>query len=429
MQVGILIGNNIPKATEPLKVINSQQEGPYACYTPIGWIVYGIHKSINSTAGISVNRITVQESIDSQLVKLYNHDFQESLADDMPEKSMKDKQFLANVEKTIKFTDHGQYEIGLPLDDKEVTFPNNKVQAEVRAAHLKRKLSKNQTFYTDYKATVNDMIRKGYAERVPVEELEGSPGRTWYIPHHGVIHPRKNKLRVVYDCAATYKGFSLNKELLQGPDLTSNLHGVVMRFRQEPVALMGDIEAMFHQVEVSRKDRDLLRFLWWQEGDIERPVEEYRMCVHPFGATSSPAIANFALRRTAEAASSQYSQEVIDTMLHNFYVDDCLRSVPTESEAVSLVKDLQEVCRSGGFRLTKWLSNSREVLKTVPPAERAKDIRSLDLSQDPLPPDRALGMKWKVESDTFGYSIDLQEKPPTRREYYQPLVRCMTHWV
>ena len=415
MHVGILIGNNVPKATEPLKVINSQHDGPYACHTPIGWIVYGIHKPANFTAGISVNRITVQESIESQLVKLHNHDFQESLADDMPEKSMKDNMFLTNVEETIKLTDQGHYEIGLPLEDKEVTFPNNRVQAQVRAAHLRRKLSENQTFYTDYKTTINDMIKKGYAERVPEEELDGQPGRTWYIPHHGVCHPKKNKLRVVYDCAASYKGVSLNKELLQGPDLTSSLHGVIMRFRKEPIALMGDIEAMFHQVMIPRKDRDLLRFLWWQDSSIERPIEEYRMCVHPFGATSSPAIANFALKRTAETARSHYGHEVIDTMLHNFYVDDCLRSVPTEAEAIRLVKDLKDVCRRGGFRLTKWLSNNREVLKTIPQEDRVKNIRSLDLNRDPLPAERALGMRWKVESDTFGYSIDLQERPATRR--------------
>ena len=125
------------------------------------------------------------------------------------------------------------------------------------------------------------------------------------------------------------------------------------------------------------------------------------MCVHLFGATSSPAIANYALRKTAEVASSHYSQEVTNTVLHNFYVDDCLHSVKSESEAIALVKDLQEVCRSGGFQLTKWICNSRKVLKTIPQENRAKEVRSLDLNKDPLPSDRALGMRWQVESDTF----------------------------
>ena len=36
----------------------------------------------------------------------------------------------------------------------------------------------------------------------------------------------------------------------QGPDLTHSLVGVLSRFRQERLALMSDIEAMFHQVRV-----------------------------------------------------------------------------------------------------------------------------------------------------------------------------------
>ena len=83
------------------------------------------------------------------------------------------------------------------------------------------------------------------------------------MPHHGGYHPKKLKLRVVFDCGATYGGASLNAELLQGPDLTSSLIGVLTRFRQKPVAFMADIEAMFHQIKVSLEDADLLRFLWW----------------------------------------------------------------------------------------------------------------------------------------------------------------------
>ena len=42
----------------------------------------------------------------------------------------------------------------------------------------------------------------------------------------------------------------LNNNLLHGPDLTNTLLGVLIRFRQDRVALHADIEAMFHQVRV-----------------------------------------------------------------------------------------------------------------------------------------------------------------------------------
>ena len=107
------------------------------------------------------------------------------------------------------------------------------------------------------------MIDKGQAERVPDEELDFSDGRVWYIPHHGVYHPQKpDKIRVVFDASAEFKGDSLNRHLLQGPDLTNSLNGVLCRFRKEPIAFTCDVEGMFHQVYVSPDHGNLLRFLW-----------------------------------------------------------------------------------------------------------------------------------------------------------------------
>ncbi|XP_053395546.1 uncharacterized protein LOC128555836 [Mercenaria mercenaria] len=90
------------------------------------------------------------------------------------------------------------------------------------------------------------MINKGYAERVPDSCIEPIGSRVWYIPHHGVFHPEKpEKIRVVYDCSAEYMGESLNKNLLQGPDLTNALVGVLCRFRKDYIPVMCDIEKMF----------------------------------------------------------------------------------------------------------------------------------------------------------------------------------------
>lgn len=102
------------------------------------------------------------------------------------------------------------------------------------------------------------------------------------MPHHGVYHPVNQKIRVDFDFT------SLNSQLLQGPDLTKSLIGVLLRFRPEPVAFMADIESMFHQIRVPEKDVDLLKFLWCPEGTYTQDLEECRMVVHVFGATSSP---------------------------------------------------------------------------------------------------------------------------------------------
>ena len=66
--------------------------------------------------------------------------------------------------------------------------------------------------------------------------------------------------------------------MLQGPDLL----GVLLRFRQDAVAVTSDIEAMFHQVEVRSKDADALRFPWWPHANFSLQPHERSMQVHLF---------------------------------------------------------------------------------------------------------------------------------------------------
>ena len=154
---------------------------------------------------------------------------------------------------------------------------------------------------------MTEIIEKGYARKVKVEELPHQEGKAWYLPHHGVYHPKKpGSIRVVFDCSGRYQGESLNGHLLQGPDLTNELTGVLTRFREEKVAFMADIEKMFSQVKVPREDQNFLRFLWWPNGALTQEPQEYCMTVHLFGAGSSPGCSNFALKRTAEDGERQF---------------------------------------------------------------------------------------------------------------------------
>lgn len=238
----------------------------------------------------------------------------------------------------------------------------------------------------------------------------------WYLPHHAVFHPRKpDKLRVVFDCAAKFRGTSLNDQLMHGPDLTNNLFGVLNRFRQEAIALVSDIEGMFHQVNVDPKDYDALRFLRWQDCDLTQQPVEYRMVVHLFGSTTSPSSVSFCLRKTALDNEGDFGHHVIDTVVKNFYVDDSLKTVSSKAVAVQLSIDLCHLLSQGGFRLTKWLCNDKDVLETIPKFERARSVLDLDLSNQNLPYERTLGVQWNMDSDTFTFKVEPKHKPFTRR--------------
>ena len=116
---------------------------------------------------------------------------------------------------------------------------------------------RDENYRNDYVHFVNEMIAKGHARKVPEDHLEASQGKVWYLPHHGIYHPKKpHKICVVFDCSARCEGTSLNGQLMPGPDLTNSLVGVLTRFRQDRIVFMADIKCMFHQVYVPDKHCD-----------------------------------------------------------------------------------------------------------------------------------------------------------------------------
>lgn len=176
---------------------------------------------------------------------------------------------------------------------------------------------------------------------------------------------------------------------------------------------MADIEKMFYQVRVPVEDSRYLRFLWWPSGEMDKEPEEFQMLVHLFGGVSSPSCANYALQKTAEDNAEHFDKDTIQTVRRNFYVDDCLKSVEDNQQASRLVDQLRQLLAKGGFRLTKWVSNAYDVIQSVPVSERASSVKELDLEN--LPVERALGILWDVQSDTFRFKIAVKDRPPTRR--------------
>ena len=86
------------------------------------------------------------------------------------------------------------------------------------------------------------------------------------MPHHAVVRKqaKTTKVRVVYDasCKEGKNSVSLNDCLHVGPPLTPLLFEILLRFRENRIALAADIEKAFLNVEIAKTDRDVLRFLW-----------------------------------------------------------------------------------------------------------------------------------------------------------------------
>ena len=134
-------------------------------------------------------------------------------------------------------------------------------------------------------------------------------------------------------------------------------------------------------------------------------VTDYQMTVLLFDAKSSPGCVNFTLKKTAELFEHLHGHDAASFIRDNFYVDDGLKSVATTDEAVKLIVDSQKLCKEGGFRLHKFLSNDKDVIRSVSPDDRAKNIQKMDLGSEDLPIERTLGVQWCAQSDRFMFRV------------------------
>lgn len=125
------------------------------------------------------------------------------------------------------------------------------------------------------------------------------------------------------------------------------------------------------------------------------------MSVHFFGGVWSASCGNYALLKMAQDHSSDFHPSIKGTVARKFYIDNCLKSVKSESRAIFLVDQLRELLQCGGFNPTKWVCNSRSVLGKIAQPERAKEVEDLNLSYNSLPTERALGIHWNVEHDAL----------------------------
>ncbi|KAL1249115.1 hypothetical protein QQF64_022433 [Cirrhinus molitorella] len=102
-------------------------------------------------------------------------------------------------------------------------------------------------------------------------------------------------------------------------------------------------------------------------------------------------------------------------MERDFYVDDGVISTDTVEKAIQLAQEATEICKQGGLRLHKFVSNSPAVLQNIPPSECAIETKTKDVTFKGMPQERALGIKWNIERDCFRFDNTSKDQPATRR--------------
>ena len=410
--VKLLIGANVPRAHLQLETRQGSLNDPIAIHTPLGWCVMGGRDSVTNNV-VHVNFLSnAHDDLNSRVEQFWQTESFGVKNEVSRSLSVQDQRAMQVLEQNTKFV-KGHYEVPMLWKDPDVKMPYNRFMAEKRFETLTKRFTKDPVFQSRYSDVMNSYIDKGFARKLNADEMKVVNDKTWYLPHHSVLNPKKpNKVRVVFDAAASLKGVSLNSQLVTGPDLLNSLFGVLVRFRLKPVALVADIADMFYQVLVPDHDSDSLRFLWKTDFTSSDPPDEYKMNVHIFGAADSPCCCNYALRRAA-LDQGDSNDLAVHTVLRNFYVDDMLTAVSDVQTAISLASRISDILQSKGFQLTKWISSSKEVLHSIPPEHRANPDLQVEFSD--LPTERVLGIGWDVEKDAFVFRPVIKSVPMTKR--------------
>ncbi|XP_062705505.1 uncharacterized protein LOC115255509 [Aedes albopictus] len=393
-----------------LMLVRRSREGkmgePIAVKTNLGWTVYGgwASQDSSSTASHTYHICSCNEPDLTHLNQMVKDYFSMDSLVVQPSHagrlSKDDERAMALLESRTHFNGE-RYEAGLLWRSDKIRLPDNKAVAVRRWRCLEKRMEKDTELASILHEKIAEYRSKNYIRKLTSEELSTKYERVWYLPIFPVYNPNKpGKVRIVWDAAAEAYGISLNSVLLTGPDQLASLVGILYQFREHRIGVCADIREMFHQVDINPEDQQCQRFLW-RDRDEHGDPSIYVMQVMTFGASCSPATAQFVKNKNAERFEEEYPTAVA-VIKKRHYVDDMVFSVETEQEAVELAESVRFIHMEGGFEIRNWVSNSPLVLSTMNGEESTE--KDLNISAE-VASQKILGMWWHTKDDVFKYKI------------------------
>ena len=168
-----------------------------------------------------------------------------------------------------------------------------------RLVSIERRLMKDKEVAVAYQQVIDEYLDKKCTRHV--RDDERAPECQWLLPHFPFVRPEKatTKVRIVFDGSAPFEGKSLNTEALTGPKLQSDVFDILVKFRKEWVALVGDISQISHQLVLFPEDRPMHRFLR-RNMEINKEPKVYEFLRFMFGGCYCPFCAQFTWQKHTE---------------------------------------------------------------------------------------------------------------------------------
>ena len=419
LEVDCLVGSDWLWSFQAGEVIRGGPKEPVAVKTSLGWVLSEPlkGKTLDSNTVCSVH-ICVDSKFSNQTEKQELEMLMHNLWDLDSIGIRESDKVHESVLDAITFTGN-RYSVGLPWKIGHKPLPSNYNVSLLRLKSQVKKLRHSPDILEKYDALISEQVQDGIIEQV--SEMEPAV-KTHYLPHRAVIreNAESTKIRVVYDasCREGKSGVSLNDCLHVGPSLTPMIFDILLRFRVSPVAIVGDIEKAFLNIEIHPEDRDCLRFLWVDDIHTENPeivVYKFRRVI--FGCNASPFLLNCVLRQHIEKYKDE-DPEFVDKLVSGFFVDDLVTGTKDTQDALTLYEKAKVRLKDGGFTLRKWKTNKQELAKEIAYREGeldeienikneqqsfAKEALSPVVSEGGKP--KVLGIIWDNIEDTLEFSL------------------------
>ena len=332
--------------------------------------------------------------------------------------SFREEQELRMIRENLEYDEKNQcWRTSYPWLVDPNSLPNNYSTALATLRNTERVLSKDKNWAETYEEQLKDMVRRHVARKLSPQELEEWKGPLFYISHLAVVNPRSNStpVRIVFNSSQCHHGVSLNSCLAKGPDAyINNLVGILLRWREEQVAFVGDLKKMFNSIYLKSLEQHCHRFLW-RDMNTEREPDIYVMERVNMGDSPAPAISTEAVYQTATLFEDE-SPEAAELLRKSSYVDDLIDSQPTKPGALKLAQNTENMLHKGGFVLKCWQFSGEE--NTRASGELHEVIDSAEQKPNNLSPGRSLlkgsdenlrvlGVGWKPKEDVIVFEVVL----------------------
>ena len=394
--IDLLIGINYPRFhVGETKV----KDGLVARRSPLGWVIFGSNSDDALPEAKQVLHVRLAEPIDLR-------DFwkTESMGVSVSpctceaaKMSLQERAELKLIEDSCELQVN-KWIMKYPWKRDPSSLPDNYVRVLKKLESTERRLMKQLDHARSYDMRIKELEDMKFSRKLTEQEKNKWVGPVHYIAHHAVLRPEKKTtpVRIVFNSSASFKGHTLNDYWYKGPDLLNNLFGVVLRFRENAVAVCGDITKMYHMVAIPPVDQHVHRFLW-RNYETERQPDTYVKTVLTFGDRPAPTMAITAMHKTAKL-KQDVKPKAAEAIINNAYVDDICDSAGNANDAKTLISDVDEVLGAGGFKVKKWISNA-----ALDSKERPEEVVLGGESHT----EKVLGTVWLPKEDKFSFKIKI----------------------